>query len=142
MEINVVELVVQAGALGLTAILLVGLWRYGGGMVSRVMDNLDAQTHNVEATIAVQAEVAKHLEQLTARIVGSNMEQRAADATQANTASTAQAELIDVLKSLSAQIDSHESRAQARHRAQLKLSGEMCTVLKELSSQRGAAQPQ
>jgi hypothetical protein len=69
------------------------------------------------------------------------VEQRAADATQANTASTAQAELIDVLKSLSAQIDSHENRAQARHRAQLKLSGEMCTVLKELSSQRGAAQP-
>ena len=47
MEINVVELIVQAGGLGLAALLVFLVVRYGGAyldkLTSRLLDNLDQQ---------------------------------------------------------------------------------------------------
>lgn len=120
MEINVVELIVQAGALGLTALLLYGLWRYGGAFVTRLMDNLDQQTMNYEATIRVQAEVASTLGMLCKQIDGceENHSQRGKES------SEALAEMVKALEELGERMRAHEVRAASRYEQQMKQANE------------------
>ena len=120
MEINVVELIVQAGALGLTALLLFFLWKYGAAFVSRLMDNLDEQTQNHEASIRVQGEVARTLASLCRQMDDCEEEhgQRNQETAEAH------AEMIKALSDLGKRLQAHETRAQKRHEQQMKQSSE------------------
>ena len=119
MEVNVVELVVQAGALGLTALLIFGLWKYGGSTVNRLLDNLDDQGRKSEETIRVQAEVAANLSKLCDKL----------DERQAGTA--------DVLVNLCRRVEANEDRAQKRHQQMMQHAdqrhAEMIGILKGLN---------
>jgi hypothetical protein len=108
MEINIVELIVQAGALGLTAMLLYGLWKYGGGFVGRLMDNLDAQARNIERSIEVQGQVAANLARLCEKLDGCEVEikDQGSGTTQ-------------VLRDLADRIVANDSRAQKRYEQQM-----------------------
>ena len=75
MEINVVELIVQAGALGALVLLLVLVGRYGNGVISRLMDNLDTQTKNNATAIVVQEQVASAIQALCGQMNGHDDEQ-------------------------------------------------------------------
>ena len=131
MEINVVELVVQAGALGVTALLLYGLWKYGAAFVSRLMDNLDQQARNNEASIRVQAETAATLAALCNEVknckatMGDGQEQ--------------QGEVVGVLEDLSEKLKGHEDRAQKRHEQQMEHAderhGELVKTLQGMNGQ-------
>lgn len=120
MEINVVELIVQAGALGLTALLLVGLWKYGGGVVNRLMDNLDQQTKNHEASIRVQAEVANTLISLCKQLDDCEAEhgQRSQESVETLTG------VVNALSDLADRMKAHEVRAQRRYEAQMSQASE------------------
>jgi hypothetical protein len=127
MEINVVELIVQAGAVGLSALLVVVLWKYGGdfvnqmtAIVARLMDNLDEQTRHYEAGITVQAEVAATLRQLCERLNGceSEHEQRAKETAEAH------AETVEALQMITKNLRDHETRAQRRHEKQMEQAAE------------------
>jgi len=120
MEINIVELIVQAGALGLTALLLFGLWKYGAAFVTRLMDNLDLQAQNHEASIKVQAEVASTLSMLC-----SQLDMCEADhGKRAQETVEAQAEVAKTMTTLGKRLQEHETRAQERHEQQMDQSAE------------------
>jgi len=140
MEVNIVELVVQAGALGLTALLLFGLWKYGGGFVSRLMDNLDAQAENNAQSIRVQEQVAASLSELSERIAsGGRTAGDTADRAAANRDEIikTQEQVAGVLTDLSRKLQAHETRAQRRHEQSLEHSAdrhaELIGVLKHMN---------
>ena len=115
MEINVVELLVQAGALGLTALLLFGLWKYGAAFVTRLMDNLDLQAQNHEVSIQVQAEVASTLASLCRQIDSCEDEHEK----RSQETSEAHGEMVKALGDLGNKLQAHETRAQKRHEQQM-----------------------
>jgi hypothetical protein len=123
MEINIVELIVQAGALGLTALLLFGLWKYGAAFVSRLMDNLDLQSKNHEATILVQAEVATTLASLRDDLM-SGQEESDRQGDQSDEVVKVLENVCEQLQAHGKQIQEHEGRAQERHQQQMGHSAE------------------
>lgn len=132
MEINIVELIVQAGALGLTALLLIGLWKFGGKFVNRLMDNLDLQARNHEESIKVQAEVARGLAEVTETLSAlckqmDDCEDQHGKRSEENL--VAQAEMIKAFADLAGRLQAHEKRAQARHEQQSKQADERHTEL-------------
>ena len=120
MEINVVELIVQAGALGLTALLLFFLWKYGAGFVTRLMDNLDLQAQNHESSIRVQGEVASTLASLCQQMDSCEDEQ----GRRSQETSEAHAEMVKALADVGRRLQAHETRAQKRHEQQMRQAEE------------------
>jgi len=120
MEINVVELIVQAGALGALVVLLVVVGRYGSKVVDRLMDNLDQQTQKHEASVKVQTQLETSLRALCQRFDDCDVEhdKRAQETVKA------QAEVANVLTNLGDRLETHETRAQKRHEQQSDQSSE------------------
>jgi F0F1-type ATP synthase membrane subunit b/b' len=145
MEINVVELVVQVGALG---VLLVLLWKVGGPMVSRLMDNLDANAKTnietarvLEASARAQDQVAANLGKLCERM--DKMENREEDRerdTQEFRTKTVEAlqELSGVVRGMQQQLMKNDARSLKQYEQQLahadERHAEIITALQELSN--------
>ena len=120
MEINVVELIVQAGALGLTALLLFFLWKYGAAFVSRLMDNLDQQNANYQASIQVQTEMASALAVLHATVgtLDEGQDKRARDL------ADAMAKVADCVERQGKMLQAHEGRMEKRLEQQMRQADE------------------
>lgn len=122
MEINIVELIVQAGALGLTALLMVGLWKYGGAFVSRLMDNLDLQAKNHESDIELRAELTQSLSGVartlaTLCVQMDNCEEQHQQRSSDNMET--QGEIVAALDTLATRMANHEQQAKERHSVQM-----------------------
>ena len=136
MELNVVELIVQAGSLGLVVLILFGLWKFGGAMVTRIMDNLDAQTRNTEASIHVQEKMAAGMTALCERLDGSEERDEERDrGTEKFRAETLNAlkELSGAIRGLQQQQQAHEGRAQKRHELQVAQGEQLLEAFKALN---------
>jgi len=124
MEINVVELIVQAGGLGLAALLVFLVVRYGGAyldkLICRLMDNLDQQNKNYESNIKVQAGVATALTLLCDRLDKMSIGQ----GQQTQDTIDALAEMSKCIEALGRQLQAHESRIEKRFEQQMGQSNE------------------
>ena len=128
MQVDVVQLLVQAGTLGLFAFFL---WKTFGPMIDRLMDNLDQQARNNEASIRVQTETEATLVALCDEVknckaaMGDGQEQ--------------QGEVVGVLEGLSEKLQGHEDRAQKRHEQQMthadERHGELVKTLQGMNGQ-------
>jgi len=124
MEINVVELIVQAGGLGLAALLVFLVMKYGGAyldqLTSRLLDNLDQQAENYRANIAVQVQLEASLRSLCEKLDGYEDGRSA----QAQETADTQVEVARILNEMSKRLAAHETRAQRRHDQQMGQSAE------------------
>lgn len=118
MELNVVELVVQAGSLGLVVLILLGLWKFGGAMVTRLMDNLDQQARNNEASIHAQEQLTAVMRTLCERMDEAEDRDKGRDEETARFRTetvNALKELSGAIRGLQQQQQAHEGRAQKRY---------------------------
>ena len=124
MEINVVELIVQAGGLGLAALLVIVAARYGGkylaDLISRLMDNLDKQNENYQASIQVQGEMASALAMLHGQVDDHDEEQ----GKRAQETADAMAEVARCVERLGKQLQAHEGRMEKRFEQQMRQADE------------------
>lgn len=114
------EVLVQAGALGLTFLLLFGLWKYGGSFVTRLMDNLDQQNANYSASIRVQAEMAAALSTLHAQVDAMDDGQ----AQRAQELAEAMAKVASCVERQGKLLQAHEGRMEKRLEQQMKQAEE------------------
>ena len=124
MEINVVELIVQAGGLGLAALLVIVAARYGGkylaDLISRLMDNLDQQNANYQASIQVQAEMAAALSMLHAQVDDLDESQ----AQRAQELASAMAQVASCVERQGKMLQAHEGRMEKRLEQQMRQAEE------------------
>ena len=126
MTAEIVNLIVQAGALGLFAFFL---WKIFQPLLSGMMDNL------IQAT-RVQAEMANNLEALCSRLDDADVAQarriQRMEQAQGNITSSLE-EITGVLRGLQQQGVAHEGRAAKRHEIQVEQMKQVVKVLKGMN---------
>lgn len=123
MEIDLVAVIVQAGALGLVVLLLLLAWKMGGPFLNRLMDNLDKMSQGYTDYVRVQMDVAATLRSLCQRMDESEDRDKAQDVLLAELVE-GQREMTGVIRGVQQQLMSHEGRAQKRTDEQMRQSGE------------------
>jgi len=126
MTVDVVQLVIQAGALGLFALFL---WKIFAPVINRMMDSLIQSTR-------VQAEMANNLQALCSRLDDGDVQQtrRNRKMEEAQTDITENLEQITAcLRGLQQQAQAHEGRSAKRHEALLEHNRELVNVLKGMN---------
>ena len=70
MTVDVIKIIGEVGSIAVLVLVLFGVWKYGGGFVSRLMDNLDQQSENNKAAIVAQQNTSSNLEKMCERMNG------------------------------------------------------------------------
>jgi hypothetical protein len=68
MTVDILKVVGDVGAIAVLILVLYGVWKYGGGFVTRLMDNLDQQSENNRAAIVAQQNMGSNLEKMCDRM--------------------------------------------------------------------------
>ena len=68
MTVDILKVIGEIGSIGVLLMVLYFVWKYGGGFVSRLMDNLDQQAENNKAAIAAQQNLGHNLEKVCDRL--------------------------------------------------------------------------
>ena len=135
MEVDLVAVIVQAGALGLAVLLLFLMWKTGMPLLNRLMDHLDEERQNYITSVKIQADVAATLQNLCQQVSEVDRESRDRDQRQdallADIANRLE-ELGATQRGLQNQMQAHEGRAQKRADQSLAQGQEIVTALREL----------
>lgn len=70
MTVDVIKIVGEVGSIAVLALVLFGVWKFGGGFVTRLMDNLDQQSESNKAAIVAQQNLGHNLETMCERMNG------------------------------------------------------------------------
>ena len=132
MTVDIIKVVGEVGSIAVLVLVLYFVWRYGGGFVGRLMDNLDTQVKNNEAAIRTQEQTNANLRSLCDRFDDAEKRDTAASACRKEMLSSLQ-ELTGAVRGLAQQMQAHEGRAQKRHEQLLQRDQELIEVIQGMN---------
>lgn len=139
MEIDVIQVLVQAGALGIVIALMYWFLK---PVVSHLVESLRRSSESYAESIRAQVEMARGLEALCDKLNGHDQSQDQRNQAQARTLEGIAKTLDEntaVLRGLSQQFQAHEGRSAARYDKQMAKNAEIAARTEERHEQQMAA---